>query len=109
MAIIELFPSNYHPFAEEKNKPFDLYENLRCGLIHAVLPKAELELIQQSEIHRFGNHLEIKSIRKRDRLILVSQILMADFEKAGLEIIRRIEDREISDDKVYKEFMGIDP
>ena len=74
-AIRDLFPSGYHGFLSGRGGRFDLYENLRCGLLHVILPKADVELIQDKEVHKFGGHLTIVNIRDRDRLILVSQRL----------------------------------
>ncbi|NOZ47186.1 MAG: hypothetical protein GXO79_10460 [Chlorobi bacterium] len=89
-AIKELFPNDYHQYVKRRTVPFDLYSNLRCGLLHIVVPGSDIELIQESEISDFGNHLEKKEIRNRIRLVLVSQQLMSDFEDACIEIIRRI-------------------
>ncbi len=70
-----------------------MYENLRCGLQHVILPESQLELIQQSEKEKFdADHLKIKEIRGIDRLILVSEDLFDDYEKACREIIIRIGD-----------------
>lgn len=108
-ALVELFPVEYQNFITGKGNQFDLYENLRCGLLHAVLPKGDVELIKEAEVPLFGNHLEVKVIRDRERLVLVSQQFMADFENAGLEIIRRIDNREIAHSKVYGEYMSNEP
>lgn len=92
-AIYDLFPTPYRPFNQGSGKPFDLYENLRCGLWHAILPGSRLELIRRSEKEKFNaNHLEIKEIRGMDRLVLVSEDLFDDYEKACEEIIARIHD-----------------
>jgi len=104
LAIKDLFPSMYHPFNDE-NSNFFLYNNLRCGLLHIMLPKSSLELIQRNEIPKYGKHLEIKIIRNIKRLILVSQDLFEDFEKAAKEVIRRIDNEEISHQKVYQTFL----
>jgi len=43
-AIMELFPSKYHKYVnDKKGQRFDLYENLRCGLLHIILPKADID------------------------------------------------------------------
>ncbi len=90
-AICDLFPTSYHPFNQGSGKPFDLYENLRCGLLHAILPGLRFELVQRSEKEKFNaNHLQIKEIRGIDRLVLVSEDLFDDYEKACREMIARI-------------------
>ncbi len=104
LAIKELFPPIYQPFNDE-NSSFFLYKDLRCGLIHIILPKHNLELIKEAEISRYGEHLEIKTIRNIKRLILVSQYLFEDFKEAGREVIRRIDNREIRHRKIYRTFI----
>lgn len=89
-AIDKLFPDEYKKFNIEKGK-YDLFENLRCGLLHVCLPKPDIELIQRNEIKKCGRHLEVKMIRGRDALILVSEELFNDFKNACEEIIKRIE------------------
>ncbi|MFX0097722.1 MAG: hypothetical protein ACFE7E_08190 [Candidatus Hodarchaeota archaeon] len=108
-AITDLFPSGYHSFLSGKGKPYDLYENLRCGLLHIILPKSDIELIQEAEINDFGDHLEIKEIRKKKRLILVSQRLFKDFENACETVIKRIDNKTISHSKVYQDFLATEP
>lgn len=100
-AIKVLFPPSYHIFLTGKSKPYDLYENLRCGLLHVVLPKRDVELIQGAEIKDYGNHLEKVVIEKKERLILVSQRFFEDFESACRDVIRRIDNKMISHPKVY--------
>lgn len=92
-AVYDLFPTSYHKFNQGSGRPFDLHENLRCGLIHGILPGSQLELIQRTEKTKFGaNHLEVREIRGIDRLVLVSEDLFEDYERACQEIIARISD-----------------
>jgi len=92
-AIHDLFPTSYHKFNRGSGKPFDLYENLRCGLIHVILLGSRLELIRRTEKAKFSaSHLEVKEIRGMDRLVLVLEDLFDDYEKACNEIISRISD-----------------
>jgi hypothetical protein len=92
-AIYDLFPTSYRKFNQGSGRPFDLYENLRCGLQHVILPESPVELVQESEKEKFDvNHLEVKEIRGIDRLVLVSEDLFDDYEKACKEIIARISD-----------------
>jgi hypothetical protein len=92
-AIYDLFPELYHQFNQGSGKPFDLYENLRCGLWHVILADSRLELIQRSDKAKSNaNHLEIMEIREIDRLVLVLEDLFDDYEKACKEIIARISD-----------------
>lgn len=92
-AIYDLFPTSYRKFNQGTGKPFDLYENLRCSLVHVILPGSQLELIRRAEKVKFSaNHLEVKEIRGANRLVLVSEDLFEDYEKACQEIIARISD-----------------
>ena len=109
LAISELFPIKYHSYIGTKGTPYNLFDNLRCGILHTLVPKPVLELIQEIEKKDFGEHLEIKEIRNRPRLILISQELMKDFENACNDIIYKIDNHSISNDKVYKEFFSTEP
>jgi hypothetical protein len=92
-ATYDLFPTSYRQFNQGSGRPFDLYENLRCGLLHVILPDSPLELVRKSEKAKFNsNHLEVKEIRGANRLVLVSEDLFDDYEKACKEIIARIGD-----------------
>src|SRR4030067_1965446 len=63
-AIYDLFPTSYRKFNQGTGKPCDLYENLRCGLIHVILPGSRVELIRRAEKAKFSaDHLEVKAIR----------------------------------------------
>lgn len=90
-AIHDLFPTAYHRFNQGSGKRFDLYEDLRCSLLHAILPGSQLELIRRSEKERLhASHLEVKEVRGMNRLVLVLEDLFDDYEKACREIISRI-------------------
>ena len=92
-AIYDLFPTSYRQFNQGSGRPFDLYENLRCGLLHVILPESPLELIRRTEKAELdAHHLEVKEIRGMNRLVLVSEDLFDDHEKACKEIIARIGD-----------------
>lgn len=109
-AITELFDSKYHTFVKTRStEQFDLYGNLRCGLLHVFVPGADLEVIQESEIKDYGEHLDVKNLRNNDRLILVSQNLMADFENACNNIIARIDNNQITNNKVYNQLLSTSP
>jgi hypothetical protein len=96
-AIYDLFPTSYRKFNQGSGRPFDLDENLRCGLLHVILPELPLELIRRTEKTKFNvNHLEVKEIRGINRLVLVLEDLFDDYEKACEEIIARISDGRLS-------------
>jgi len=92
-AVWDLFPASYHEFNRGSGKPFDLYENLRCGLLQVILPGSRLELIRRSEkAERHAHHLDVREIGGMKRLIVVSEDLFDDYEKACKEVIARIID-----------------
>jgi len=104
-AIYDLFPTSYRKFNQGSGRPFDLYENLRCGLLHVILPESPLQLIRRTEKAEFdANHLEVKEIRGMRRLVLVSEDLFDDYEKACKEIIARISDGRLSGWKFAGDF-----
>jgi hypothetical protein len=106
-AIYDLFPISYHQFNQGSGRPFDLYENLRCGLHHAILPGSPLELVRRSEKEKLSaNHLEVKEIRGINRLVLVSEDLFQDYEKACHEIVARISDNRLRGWKFMKDVLS---
>ena len=103
-AIYDLFPTSYHPFNQGSGKPFDLYENLRCGLWHVILQGSPLDLIRRSEKEKLNaHHLEIKKIQGTNRLVIVLEDLFIDYENACKEIIARISDGRLSSWKFSKD------
>lgn len=107
-AVKELFPLKYQAY-NDRLSDYDLYVNLRCGLLHVVIPQNSIELIQELEMPIFGQHLEIKNIRGRDRLILVAQDLFDDFEKACKEVIKRIDSGVIDPNKITGSIISNEP
>ena len=92
-AIFDLFPTSYHKFNQGSGKPFDLYENLRCSLMHVILPGSRLELIRQTEKAKFNvDHLEVMEIRGIERLVLILEDLFEDYERACKEVIAKVSD-----------------
>ena len=92
-AVYDLFPTSYRRFNQGTGRTFDLYENLRCGLLHVMLSESPLELLRRTGKTEFdANHLEVKEIRGINKLILVLEDLFDDYEKACKEIIARIRD-----------------
>jgi hypothetical protein len=92
-AIDDLFPTSYHQFNQGTGKPLDLYDIFRCSLVHVILPGSRLELIRRAEKAKFNvNHLEVKEIRGINKVVLVSEDLFEDYEKACGEVIARIRD-----------------
>ena len=84
LAIEELFPDKY----QDK----DLYVFLRCSMVHVLIPKKEIELIQRTEVGKFGQHLTMAMIRDEERLILVAEDFFEDFRNACNKVIEWIEE-----------------
>lgn len=100
-AVGALFPSAYQPFNQVGE--YDLYNNLRCGLLHVVLPKSRLELIQRMELEQFPcGHLGFDDRRGNRRLVLVAEDMYVDFATACREVIRRIEAGELRQEKLRR-------
>ena len=99
-AIKRLFPTKYKGYAEKGNE-YNLYENLRCGLLHVLLPKNKLELIQYSEAKKYKlKHLEKVNIRGSERLVLVSEVLFEDFEKACEKLLEMNEKNQLKGNQI---------
>lgn len=97
-----LFPNSYRSV----NSSYDLYHNLRCGLLHASLPKKPLELIQQVEADQMNlNHLDIRVIRRTLRLVLVSEVFYKDFKSACNEIIDKIDKNILTGNKYQRDIL----
>lgn len=87
--IIEnYFPDSYKIY--NNNGEIDLYSELRCGLLHSVLPKQKIGL---SEIAHGSKHLSIQD----GRLVLVAEDFYNDFKNACEIIIDKIDRGEIKE------------
>ncbi len=95
-AIKHLFDKKYHQL--------ELYENLRCGFAHVLLPGKGIDVIQQSEIDITKGKIHLG--KYKNRLVLVSQEFYEDFAKACEEIIKRIDNKLLLDEKVYRELLN---
>lgn len=92
-AIYDLFPPSYQRFNQGTGKPFDLYENLRPGLLLPILPGVRLELLRRIDREKWRvNHLDVVEIRGMSRLVLVWEDLLEDYERACKEVMARIRD-----------------
>ena len=90
-AIDDLFPPTYHRFNQGTGKPFDLYENLRLGLLLPILPGIRLELRRRIGTEKRGaHHLDVLEIRGMSRLVLVWEDLLEDYERACEEVMASI-------------------
>lgn len=100
-AIRELFPPKYHAYNRKKSNAY-LYKHLRCGFAHQGRPGGKIALTHRAESQR-ENTEHLKDYK--GRLILVAEDLFEDFEAACREVIRRIDDGEITHKKIQDEFL----
>lgn len=81
-ALKEFFDSEYHPYMDNTSE-FHLYTNLRCGLLHIVVPKKKIAL---GEIGKDGGryeHLSVYDFQDGSRrLFLMAETFYDDFRKA---------------------------
>ena len=92
-AIYDLFPPTYHRFNQGTGKLFDLYENLRLGLLLPILPGIRLDLRRRIETEERGaNHLDVLEIRGMSKLVLVWEDMLEDYERACEEVMASIRD-----------------
>jgi len=73
-AIGDLFPAEYHQYKKL------LYEELRCGMNHAILPKANIALSERK-------HGDKNLSYKNNQLVLVAEDFFEDYKKACEKVI----------------------
>lgn len=97
-----LFKEEYHKF-NGKHKKFDLYKNLRCGMLHIIVPGSDLVLSQREEGLR---HLKIGNIKDRRVLVLVAEDFYEDFKSACNLLIKKIELKELQGNKIIGQYLN---
>lgn len=105
LAIQELFPASYQSYNTESN-PHDLYTGLRCPMTHVLQPGSYFSLSERKHEESkgvSGKHLTMQY----GKLLLIYEDFLADFTKGGLEVIRRIDNREITHPKAYTHVISI--
>jgi hypothetical protein len=88
-----------------KNK-YSLCDSLRNGMSHAFQPKQKIELSDSKDAIKKGwKHLESNSDEK---LVLICEPFYSDFQKACIEVVRRIDSNEFDKGgKMYKPFLKV--
>ena len=82
--------SSYKGYLYNGGKGYDLYKELRCGMIHNALPMSKIELIQRAEIKSGIAHLREYNFNRKTnptRLVLVCEDLYDDIKAAATETI----------------------
>ena len=89
-ALTSFFKSSYHPYADAAN-PFNFYKNLRCGMLHIVVPKNKLVLGERHYDSGKYDHLKMyKDSFGNDRLFLMPEDFYEDFKCACTKVIDAI-------------------
>jgi hypothetical protein len=93
-AIQHLFDPKYHPYAVKKG-PFELYTNLRCGMLHVVIPIDKLILGERANDSGRYEHLKKYTLMGKERLCLMAEDFYDDFRVACDSTIAMIQDESI--------------
>ena len=97
---------HYCPDSKKREDKYDLYTHLRCGFAHQLRPTGYISLTHAEEsIREKTTHLELK---EDERLVLDVDKLYVDFKEACEKVISKINNKEISHDKAYQNFLSID-
>ena len=83
-AIKYLFPVEYNQYKKL------LYEELRCGMNHAILPKANIALSERKRGHKNLSY-------KNNQLVLVAEDFFDDYKKACEKVIDMLDKGSIKD------------
>jgi len=85
--------SSYKSYLYNGGQGYDIYKELRCGLIHNALPMSKIELIQRAEIKSGIVHLREYNFNRKTnstRLVLVCENLYDDIKAAATETIEEL-------------------
>jgi hypothetical protein len=94
-AIRCFFDSSYHEYTDDTN-PFGLYKNLRCGMLHILIPKNRLILGERQYDHNKYRHLnKYIDASGKERLFLMAEDFYEDFQSACMRVIEIVTDNSI--------------
>ena len=93
-AIVRFFDSQYRPYAV-KSEPFKLYSNLRCGMLHVVIPVDKLILGERANDSSKYKHLNKYTTMGNERLFLMAEDFYEDFRSACDKAVIMIQDKSI--------------
>lgn len=102
LALKELFPEKYHEFGFSADRQKSLYSNLRCGLLHNLVPKRGIGLTEEKSTPA---HLHLNIGTSEDgnrRYLLVAEELFRDFVNACEKMIQLIDSKQIIERKEVK-------
>ena len=86
------------------NNEINIYENLRHGLMHSLLPKEPIWLNENNDF--IYKHLDIREIKGAKRLVINIREFLSDFKNACNDVQRKI-DTELKSPKVRKDILVI--
>lgn len=98
LAIKKFFPDKYQKYINKNNK-IDLYQNLRCPMVHQMRPGKFIGLSERVHESKFGQknlHLTIQD----KKLILIYEDFFRDFKNACEKLLEMIENKNLQSDKV---------
>jgi hypothetical protein len=88
----DFFGTEYHLYTDKNNDHY-LYKNLRCGLLHIVVPKNKIALGEIAKDKGTYEHLNIYEFADGSRrLVLIAETFYLDFKKACEQAIEIIND-----------------
>jgi hypothetical protein len=94
-ALIEFFSSDYASFAN-KTSDFNLFKNLRCGMLHIIIPTDRLALGERKNVQNQHKHLEkYRDSFGNERLFLIAEDFYEDLRCACKKVIDIIKDKSI--------------
>jgi hypothetical protein len=105
LAIAMLFPTTYCQYNRKENQ-HDLYRDLRCSLVHTLIPGNLISLSERKHEESagvIGAHLTMQ----KGKLLLIYEDLLMDFKDACKKLIKMIEEKEIEHQKVYGHSISI--
>lgn len=96
---LKLFDPKYHPFTNKRHECY-LYSELRCGLIHALLPRRKLVLGEKAN-DPYPNLSKQELRDGRESYVLIIEDLFNDFITACRTLISMLEDKSIMNSHNY--------
>ncbi|MEW5948797.1 MAG: hypothetical protein AB1711_05220 [Thermodesulfobacteriota bacterium] len=93
-ALIKFFDPRYHNYAQ-RAEPFNLYSNLRCGMLPVVIPTDKLILGERANDSANYIHLNKYRIMGNEYLFLMAEDFYDDFQSACDKVINMINDKSI--------------
>jgi hypothetical protein len=84
--------SGYKSYISGGGSGYDLFAELRCGMVHAALPKPNIELTERADKVCGKMNMQVVQLqnRKNPRIILVCEDLYDDISRAATEVIAEL-------------------